>query len=272
MKTKLTILAMSLSMAAFSQTTNPAPYCDVPVNMASTTCKGGIKNVSIGSMSNTSLLTGKYTYYDNISAPVLYRGMSYTLSMTFDTVATSCRPASSKYLVIMAYDNTGVGLGTSFLTTLDSIYNGDATNYDMPVTKSVTISVPLSAPIGIIRMRVIRYGLPSRTGMDIKCIGSGGSSTDYYLVGETEDYNIRILDPISMDINSPIQQSATIYPNPCTDKLNISVSGNVIIRNELGQTVYDNKKYDKELIDISDFANGVYFVSVNGTNYLIRKI
>lgn len=264
MKKTFTLLALALSLSATAQTSNPAPYCDVPVNMASTTCKGGIKNVSIGSMSNSTALTGKYTYYDNLTAPVLYRGMSYTLSITFDTVATSCRPASSKYLVIVAYDNTGIGLGTSFLTAIDSVYNGDATNYDMPVTKSVTINVPLSAPIGIIRMRVIRYGLPSRTGMDIKCIGSGGSSTDYYLVGETEDYNIRILDPISMGISETKNNQALPHPNPCTDKVTIPVKGNVTISNGLGQIMFSSKEYDKELIDVSLFPSGVYIVRANG--------
>lgn len=268
---KKIIVILLLSINATAQTTNPAPYCDVPINMSPTTCKGGITNVHIGTLNNTTTLTGKYTYYDNLTAPILYRGMAYSMSITFDTVATSCRPASSKYMVVMAYENSGVGLGTSFLVANDSVYNGDATTVITPVTKTFTVNVPLSAPIGYIRMRVIRYGLPSSTYLNPKCIGTGGDAGNYYLVGETEDYNVRILDPISMGVNSGYTPTVSVYPNPCTDKLNISVFGNISISNELGQIVYQNKNYEKELIDVSNFANGIYFVNINGNVTRISK-
>lgn len=77
--------------------------------------------------------------------------------------------------------------------------------------------------------------------------------------------HVRVFDLSGILSNNEfVLQNFSIYPNPTTDILNISLKSNliseqVIIYNDLGQVV---KKSNKNVIDVSHLTKGLYFVEV----------
>lgn len=66
----------------------------------------------------------------------------------------------------------------------------------------------------------------------------------------------------------------SIYPNPCTDKLTVELNSlepqNVIIKNTLGQVIYQQKVQSNSSIDISKLKDGFYFFSIEGFEDLVQ--
>jgi hypothetical protein len=68
-----------------------------------------------------------------------------------------------------------------------------------------------------------------------------------------------------------LQEGISIFPNPTSDYINIqfdlpeSIDLEWILMNNLGQTIlkekFENTSYGKEIIDCSNLASGVYFLS-----------
>jgi hypothetical protein len=68
------------------------------------------------------------------------------------------------------------------------------------------------------------------------------------------------LHVVGVGIDDPNKTSVMIYPNPATDRINILTSSaisSVVITDFSGKTVYSGTA---SVVDISAFANGVYFV------------
>lgn len=60
-----------------------------------------------------------------------------------------------------------------------------------------------------------------------------------------------------------------IYPNPTSDLLfikNTSDNSNIEIINDLGQIIFKKNLSTNDVIDVSDFANGVYIIAINSHN------
>ncbi len=74
-------------------------------------------------------------------------------------------------------------------------------------------------------------------------------------------------------LNSPTANSITIYPNPTTSTLTISVPDSITsiaITNLLGQVVYSQQYNSQQVqVDVADLPKGVYFIKVNGGD--VRK-
>jgi len=72
-----------------------------------------------------------------------------------------------------------------------------------------------------------------------------------------------------------LRNEVKVYPNPATNRLNISVNSkinedlNIVLTNIQGQVVYNNLVKSvvshKEIIDLSEFSKGIYFLRVNKT-------
>lgn len=67
----------------------------------------------------------------------------------------------------------------------------------------------------------------------------------------------------------------TVYPNPATDFINISLKGNntdafVKIYSALGTEVYSENIENFRKIDVSDFKNNVYIINVYSKDELIE--
>jgi hypothetical protein len=60
-----------------------------------------------------------------------------------------------------------------------------------------------------------------------------------------------------------------VYPNPASDEIRIggnTDNANVEVRNALGQLIFAGHLQNNEVISVSGWANGLYFVRVNGSN------
>ncbi|MFN5444995.1 MAG: T9SS type A sorting domain-containing protein [Crocinitomicaceae bacterium] len=67
----------------------------------------------------------------------------------------------------------------------------------------------------------------------------------------------------------------TVYPNPATDFINISLKGNntdafVKIYSALGTEVYSENIENFRKIDVSDFKNNVYIINVYSKDELLE--
>lgn len=66
-----------------------------------------------------------------------------------------------------------------------------------------------------------------------------------------------------------IQEIFSVFPNPCSGRLNIknslTVNSKITIRNALGETIYSDKWIEKneEELNLSTFANGLYFLEAS---------
>lgn len=60
------------------------------------------------------------------------------------------------------------------------------------------------------------------------------------------------------------------YPNPCSDKLAITLPANtnfiISLRNKLGQEVYHGNSRGSTQINTTSFVNDIYFLSIEGSN------
>jgi hypothetical protein len=90
--------------------------------------------------------------------------------------------------------------------------------------------------------------------------------------------------PTEINTNNPQQNQLTISPNPASDKINISfpVSSSQTITTKVfsvtGEVVFKEENetgvnYFSETINVKDFSNGIYFLSVQGEKEnMVKKI
>jgi Secretion system C-terminal sorting domain len=110
-------------------------------------------------------------------------------------------------------------------------------------------------------------------GMDFRIYNGGNSDITVRFVRV-----IKINDPIlgAAENRDTVEFEITIFPNPANTLLNINSQkpiDKIVITNTLGQTIF--KSAGKEqLIDVSSFANGIYFVTViiNGESFVKKVI
>jgi hypothetical protein len=141
---------------------------------------------------------------------------------------------------------------------------GESFNLDNVQTTGspLSITVPTDAVLGNTTMRVIT-----------KWAGNAGGAfppvaCDNDHDGETEDYTINVLASLSIDEYA--LNSISLYPNPTTNTLNISLSNNDLpdgykIYNMLGQ-VMNNKTISNNSdlsINTSALSNGMYFIKIS---------
>lgn len=83
-------------------------------------------------------------------------------------------------------------------------------------------------------------------------------------------------------INTGIEKSATpvsiaLMPNPANDKLMVEItnnitSGNVTICNEFGKTCLRHENFKSEIIDVSGFSEGIYFLQYSDSKtFAVKK-
>ncbi len=111
-----------------------------------------------------------------------------------------------------------------------------------------------------------------------------GSAHYRYYIGRTVD---NPLDSVDLIINTTqlgvkvikTSPSLSVYPNPVTDYLSVSLSTGstdnyVTISDVLGKVVYEEKITASKKINTEEFKNGVYVVSLtsNGTTYTKRIV
>ena len=142
---------------------------------------------------------------------------------------------------------------------------GDPVNTNLLSANSpLSISVPNDAVLGNTIMRVTtKYTDPNANQFPTPCEMNHDA--------EVEDYTINVLASLSVEEFG--LNNISLYPNPTSNVLNISVSNNDLpdsysIYNMLGQTVATKQISSNADLSInsSEFSNGMYFVKIIKNN------
>lgn len=90
---------------------------------------------------------------------------------------------------------------------------------------------------------------------------------------EKKTYQVRLKKDIGTGIAfKPTDETLSLYPNPASHTLSINASGSVVICNTAGVKMYSNPHYSSGTpINLSNWADGIYFVNVNGTTLKLVK-
>lgn len=248
--------ASSAGTAVFTTTGGSAvSYCASKGNSSSSEW---IKKVAFGTINNLSNNNGGYADFTAQSTAVT-KGVAKTLTLTPGFSATR----KLYWKVFIDYNNNGL-----FTDSGENVYSIFSS-----ATLSPSITIPSSAVIGSVRMRVI---------VSYNSISSPCGTYNY---GETEDYTLNISatakmtsesDKILSDSNEDektLPRKIGIYPNPASEDFNISfhsdinekvtvkvynIQGREEISFEIDATIGENRirKNTKGL------SNGQYIVKV----------
>ncbi len=198
--------------ASKTVTNNPPVYC---ISAATSTAGSDIGNVNFAGINNgvaapvlgNNMATGTYSNFTSTVAPgVVIPGFTYT--MTVSLITTLNTMPTGKCNVYIDYNRNGVWDATDLAGTITFT---TASNV-MPVQ----ISIPSTASIGLTRMRVV---------FDQNNIAPACNT---YTTGETEDYTLAIIPPITNDAGIPSINTPTkfISYGPL-----LNISPRVLVRN-----------------------------------------
>ncbi len=158
----------------------------------------------------------------------------------------------------------------------ERVYNGtsNAANFFLNTTVNIPATAIVNTPV---IMRVVLND-------DLNANPANTTGFGSYVSGETEDFYLRFLEPISTSDVANTIQNVGIYPNPTPDVLNVdftasentqvdidilSLTGSVLRSKSLGQV------YGKQQVrfDLKDLASGVYMMRFTaGDTKFMRKL
>ncbi|MCU0442835.1 MAG: GEVED domain-containing protein, partial [Bacteroidia bacterium] len=203
-------------------------YCTVSYSSGCST--DFIARVQLGSIDNATGCTGPLTYYNAIPAPQLPRGTSQTITLTYGPNAFQTAFVWIDWNDDGDYSDVGEDIGMQ--TPANAGANG---------TSTVSFMVPISAPIGICRMRI-------RGGENVQPLAhqSCGASGSGY--GEAEEYNIEVVPTppptvYTWNQTSPADFNTASNWTPArsftsfSDKLVFNMGGNITVNNVVNQTI-----------------------------------
>ncbi len=208
-----------------------------------------ISNVEFGNINNSTLCANTnadaYTLFidTGISTGQFLRGLTYNLSVTTAS-------GNATVQVWIDYNQNAIfEFQELYVVSLNSPPN---------ISASVPITIPTNISTGITRLRVRCNAVDTAFNMISPC--------DYFISGETEDYDITInsFGATTLSENNH-ESSIVLYPNPSNGKLcfkNISIlPQKVSIYDMLGNLCF--KDDWKPELDISDLTQGSYFVKLD---------
>ena len=251
------VLTLAGSANPCSSSTGP---CTTSV---SGVCDEYIQNVLLNTINSTTACTsGGYASYLTTTTS-LAKGAQYTATITPGTSYNN-----DEIAIWIDYNNDFI-----FSTT-------ERVGYVLVSTSTAwsnqfTFTVPLSAIVGLVRMRVrISY---NGTG------GNGGAPIDPCAIatyGETEDYTVNITTS-GVGLSENDLSAITIYPNPSSDILNIDLSSAneevqsiflVDITGKLIQTI-DVLENTNISLNVSSLASGLYHLMISSaSNSIVRQV
>ncbi|MBS1689462.1 MAG: T9SS type A sorting domain-containing protein [Bacteroidetes bacterium] len=252
MKLKTTMLAGALLLAqlSYGQTTDPSPYCVAGYDDLPEPWSHYISNVTLGSLNNstgdTAYAAPHYVYYNNITAPDLRAGSTYTLSVSHDLTFHFIA-------VFIDYNHNN-----SFSDSGERVLQQKYSSITSPAS-TASITIPATATPGTTRMRAMVFESDNYIG----ATNAEPCTADTLEWGETEDYNVNIVP--ATGVNEISKNNADLfYPNPANGVVYADqsfVGKEMTIYNVEGKVmrhgVIGNKK-----IDVSDMAPGQYVIKV----------
>lgn len=242
-----------LFLTCLSASVNAQTYCSPPFMAAATGC---IHSVKLSTLYNSDPCSGAYGYLYSGATPVLYRDSTYTLELSFDSIA-----ATTWVAIAIPFD-TGANKYT--FSTVNRYFHTLSLFTAAPHTYYLPVTIPHDAALGSTRLRIVRYGAGSmpRICNDGLPIGTHGESQDYTL-------NIGNIPPPNITLSVPVvDAAASIYPNPTSGIVNIPY-GNATVINALGQIVYTSAA--TSTIDLTTLPAGTYYVKAGSQFATITK-
>ncbi|RYM35165.1 T9SS type A sorting domain-containing protein [Brumimicrobium glaciale] len=136
-------------------------------------------SINLNNNSSTSVCVTRTEFYTGVDIPDLIRGNTYTLNITQGT----CNGEYNRYAnAWIDYDNNNDFTGGN-----EALSNGTSSNSTADFIHSFIFTVPMTATLGNRKMRIIL--IEGSSNLTDPCIS--------YTFGETEEYWVDIIDPIS---------------------------------------------------------------------------
>jgi len=180
--------------STFTTTSSGPTYCASRGNSAA---DEWIDLVSFSGINRTSGSNGGYIFISSPSASVV-RGRNYTLS--YSAGFRSGYSARQYWKVFIDWNNNGL-----FTDAGETVVNRNSTS---AATLSTTITVPSTAVLGTVRMRVSMKWNSTQTACET------------FSYGEVEDYNVIINSAREIEGFVPVSFNPfTVYPNPASESI-----------------------------------------------------
>jgi hypothetical protein len=219
-----------------------------------------ISNVSLNTLTNSSScdslnqFSGYSFYPASLVTTSIKGGLTYTLSVTTNT--------NNIISAWIDYNRNNVYESTEwYQLTTSSTAN---------VATTLSITVPGNA-------------VPGPTGMRIRSRGTGNPNggpdacTDFFS-GESEDYEILILDSITGLNNFNQLKNIAIYPNLTSGVITVDM-GKTVENAQLSVIDITGKQVEQlkltatpiQTIDLSNLSDGIYYVSISTANEVVSN-
>ena len=214
-----------------------------------------IDYVGLGTLARTSGADAGYYNGTALTAPSLAGGTSQTITVSAGFAGTT---AYSEYVkVYIDYNKNGV-----FTDAGERVVSAAASS--AKTNRAFAFTVPTTAKNGTTRMRVVLSDASATT------------SCGTYSYGETEDYTVNITGatPLTGEVTALTGTTAraevrtlSMFPNPATDVLNLSLSDNATISSvtvsDLRGARVDGTSFADGTLRIGSLAKGMYTLTVS---------
>jgi len=246
---------VSASSNVISVTTTAPVVTNYCASQGNSTASENIASVVFNTINNTTSSGSGYVDYTSISTNVS-KGSTYTITITPFWANRKFKEGYSVWIDFNAdgdFNDAGEQVMTIGATPSSSV--------------SGTISIPTLATTGTTRMRVSMKN------------GGVPSACETFSDGQVEDYTVIIDGAAFNGINSSTANEnsgfdVTLYPNPTTEFINISVNehkeGSYKIYNSLGFEI-QNGKTSGDAINVSSLTKGIYFFEFNNGEKTVVK-
>ncbi|MCB8964975.1 MAG: fibronectin type III domain-containing protein [Bacteroidales bacterium] len=238
------------SAVSVTTTSNTITYC---ASKGNNVTYEWIDLVKLNTINNTTSANGGYANFTSLSTD-LGRGTSNTI---YFSAGFKSSTYTEYWYIWIDYDQDGTFESTELICSGSSSSSS---------TLSKTFTVPSDAALGATRMRVtMKYN-------------AAPTACETFSYGEVEDYTVNITGNStinkgeSMDsdeIGNELPISISLYPNPATTNVTVKLSrvmnnSAIKIYNSTGALVRtDVMDSDLKSIDISEFANGLYIITID---------
>ena len=218
---------------------------------------------------------------DTISMGVLQAG-EYELTYSFIDISGSPIPTeiyTLEFVVLGMIDSIKIipqnptTSGTVSFAAFSSPFIGDC-SYQLNVDSIIDTTIYIS---GKIESDVNCYGEGANDTINLGLIPAGTYNLIYKFIDiysppriQTETYTLEFVVTISTNVQEiKKQETATLYPNPCTSYINISFSSksnenkHIQLFDALGKMIYEKESNQNPLqIDMSVYNQGIYYVKL----------
>jgi choice-of-anchor B domain-containing protein len=94
-----------------------------------------------------------------------------------------------------------------------------------------------------------------------------------FILDATTAYTNTVKNPLGIQTNLSTENNIIVYPNPASNRISINYqtanNTHLEIKNIVGQVVFEKDCFGiiKDYVDVSQFENGSYFISISDNNY-----